>query len=248
MRNGRAPTATAPADGCSRAGPKSGSRPRWPISARRPSYWPRRTSASFSRSGRSGRPGVQVDGQLEPLRDPLPERPGQVDAGVDRGVAERDERDDIDRPDARVLALVDVHVDVVDGGLDEPLEGVRDRPVLAGHREHGAVVAGVARPVEQGHAADRADRLGHPVDDIEAAAFGDVGNRIRRARPDASDPARPADGRPCTTGRFRAVTHLHARARRRASCATPTSSGCGRPRRSASSARRSACWRSRWSP
>ena len=52
MRNGRAPTATAPNRGCIRAGPKSGWRPFCSISALRPSYWPRRTSASFTRSAR----------------------------------------------------------------------------------------------------------------------------------------------------------------------------------------------------
>ena len=56
MRNGRAPTATAPAEGCIRAGPKSGSRPCWTISRFSPSYWPRRTSASFTRSGRVAAP------------------------------------------------------------------------------------------------------------------------------------------------------------------------------------------------
>ena len=116
-------------------------------------------------------PGVQVDGQLEPLRDPFPERAGKVDAGIHRGIAERDERDHIDRTDPGVLALVDVHVDLVHGGLDESLQGVTDRPVFAGHGEDGPVVAGIARPVEQRHAADRADRLGHPVDDIEPATF-----------------------------------------------------------------------------
>ena len=52
MRNGRAPTATAPADGCIRAGPKSGSRPSLADLVFSPSYRPRRTSASLTRSER----------------------------------------------------------------------------------------------------------------------------------------------------------------------------------------------------
>ena len=63
--------------------------------------------------------------------------------------AERDERDDVDRADPRVLAGVHVHVDVVDGRRDEPLEGLGHRVVLAGDREDRPVVAGVAGPVEQ---------------------------------------------------------------------------------------------------
>ena len=50
-----------------------------------------------------GRPGVQVDGDPEPLGDPGAEVPGQPDAVVDRRLAERHERDDVDRPDPRVL-------------------------------------------------------------------------------------------------------------------------------------------------
>src|ERR687898_177075 len=58
MRNGRAPTARAPNVGWVRAGPKSGLRPFWPISSRRPSYWPRRTSARRTRSERVERDDV----------------------------------------------------------------------------------------------------------------------------------------------------------------------------------------------
>ena len=68
----------------------------------------------------------------------------------------------------------DVHVDLVDRGRHQPLERVADRAVLAGHREHRAVVARVARPVEQVHAGTRLDRLGQPVDDLEPPALGDV--------------------------------------------------------------------------
>ena len=54
------------------------------ISVLSPSYWPRRTSASLTRSGRAGRLGVQEDRQLEPVGDPLPEGAGQLDAVVHR--------------------------------------------------------------------------------------------------------------------------------------------------------------------
>ena len=73
-----------------------------------------------------------------------------------------------------MLAGVAVHVDLVDRDLDQPLERVGDRIVLAGDREHRPVVAGVARPVEQEDALAGLDRARHPVDDIEAAALRDV--------------------------------------------------------------------------
>ena len=42
---------------------------------------------------------------------------------IHRRRAERHERDDVDGPDARVLARVAVHVDLVDRDLDQPLRG-----------------------------------------------------------------------------------------------------------------------------
>ena len=53
---------------------------------------------------------------------------------VDRGGPQWHERDDVDRADARVLAFMDVHVDVVDRGGDEALQGVGDGVVLTGQR------------------------------------------------------------------------------------------------------------------
>ena len=117
---------------------------------------------------------VEVHRQLEAGRDPLAEGAREVDDVVDGGRAERDERDDVDRPDPRVLALMGVHVDLVDRSGDQALEGRRDGLVLAGDREHRAVVARVARPVEQAARRARSDGLGQPVDDVEPAALGDV--------------------------------------------------------------------------
>ena len=121
---------------------------------------------------------VEVDRQVEARRDPLPEGAREVDDLVHGRRPERDERDDVDRADARMLTLVGVHVDLVDRRGDEPLEGVADRVVLAGHREHRPVVARVARAVEQGDLGDGRDRVGKPVDDVEPAPLGDVRDRL----------------------------------------------------------------------
>ena len=77
-----------------------------------------------------------------------------------------------------MLALVGVHVDLVDRSGDEPLQRIGDRPVLTGHREDRPVVAGVARPVEQRDAGRRADGLGEPVHDVKATSLGHVRNRL----------------------------------------------------------------------
>ena len=121
--------------------------------------------------GAGGRVRIEEDREVEAFRDPGAEVPRHLDGVVHRRRAERHERDDVDGTDARVLAGVAVHVDLVDRDLDEPLERVGDRIVLAGHREDRAVVAGVARPVEQEDALALLDGIRHPVDDIEAAAL-----------------------------------------------------------------------------
>ena len=128
--------------------------------------------------GASSGASVEVDGQVEARRDPLPEASGEVDHLVHGRRPERDEGDDVDRADARMLTLVGVHVDLVDRRCKEPLERLADRGVLAGHREDRAVVAGVARAVEEGDLGDGRDRIGKPVDDVDPAALGDVRDRL----------------------------------------------------------------------
>ena len=127
------------------------------------------------------RPGVEVDRQVEALGDAGAEAPGELDRLVHRRVPERDERDDVDRADPGVLARVLVHVDVADGGRDERLEGGRDRARRTRDREDGAVVAGVARPVEEVDAGHRRHRAREPVDDVEPTPFGDVRDRFDQA-------------------------------------------------------------------
>ena len=123
-----------------------------------------------------GGPGVEEDREVEPRRDPFSEGARQGDAVVDRRRGERDERDDVHRADARVLADVAVHIDLVDGRGDQPLQRLGHRAILAGEREHRPVVAGIARPVEQVGLRHGPDGIGEPVDDIESTALRDVGD------------------------------------------------------------------------
>ena len=71
-----------------------------------------------------------------------------------------------------------LHVDLVDRGTDEPLEGVGDGAGRPGQGEDRAVVAGVAGPVEEVDAGDRADRRREPFDDVEPATLGDIRDRL----------------------------------------------------------------------
>ena len=130
--------------------------------------------------------GVQVDGQVEAARDPFAERPCDIDDVVDRGRCERDEGDDVDGADPRVLALMGVHVDLVDRARHEPLERLAHSLMLTGHREHRAVVTRVAGPVEEEDLRDGRDRVREPVDDIEPPALRDIGHRFDEHRQSAS--------------------------------------------------------------
>ena len=115
IRNGRAPTTVAPAVGCGRRGPKSGA-PSRSRERRREALEPgpsdvREDTPVGSRRGAR----VQVDGQLVAFGQPRPERRGRARRRSSmRRVAERHEGHDIERADARVLAVLASHVDARD--------------------------------------------------------------------------------------------------------------------------------------
>ena len=116
------------------------------------------------------RAGVAIVGLDRPAgpsgRRSTPQGAGYLHARVHRRVGEWHERHDVYGTDPRVLARVLLHVDLVQRPADHLLERPRHRLVVAGHREHGAVVARVGRPVEQEHARDRGQRLGEAVHDL----------------------------------------------------------------------------------
>ena len=153
-----------------------------------------------------GRGGVEVDRQVEAAGDPGPEGAGQLDALVERRVAEGDERDHVDGPDPGVLASLQLHVDLADGDLDGLLHRPDHRLRLAGQGQDGAVVAGVARPVEEQSARRSGDGRGKTVDDLNPAAFGEVrhtldqlGHALHRAT-SAALPTPACAGRRSTRG------------------------------------------------
>ena len=74
-----------------------------------------------------------------------------------RVFAQRHERDDVDRADARVGAGVLLHVDQLEGASDRRGGGADHRLGRAREGHHAAVVGLVARVVEQRDAVDLAD-------------------------------------------------------------------------------------------
>jgi len=84
---------------------------------------------------------VVVDRDPELAPEPCPEDPGKLDAGRHRQIGKGDERHDVRRTHARVLALMLAQVDAFrrDPGTSE---GGIDRPVRLAHERHHHPVMG----------------------------------------------------------------------------------------------------------
>ncbi len=77
-----------------------------------------------------------------------------------------------------MLAGVVLHVDAAEGEPDGSLHGVGHGLWLAGEGEHGTVVVGVLRAVEQEDAGHGGDDTGELVDDVLPPAFAEVGHTL----------------------------------------------------------------------
>ena len=120
---------------------------------------------------------VVIDGDMQLLPQPSPEIVREIDADAHRQIGKGDEGDHVDRAHSWMLAAVVTQVD--------PL----CRHGRAGHcridserglRDEGddhAVVGGVGLDVD--HAGARGfDRIGDGGDDVEAAAFREIGDAL----------------------------------------------------------------------
>ena len=117
---------------------------------------------------------VEVDRQLEELRDLLAESACQVHALLEPRGAERHEGDDVNRPDARVGTLVLLHVDQLQGASHGRGSGLHDRVRRTGEGDDAAVVRLVTRVVEQRHPVDLAHGADDLLDHLGTATLGEV--------------------------------------------------------------------------
>ena len=122
--------------------------------------------------------GVEVDRHVVGVGEPRAEEAGQLDRLVHRRIGEGHERNDVDRSDPGVFAPVLVHVDLSDRAVDESFERITDGAGRAGQGEDRAVVAGVARPVEEVNARHGHDRRGQALDDVEPATLRYIRDRF----------------------------------------------------------------------
>ncbi len=128
--------------------------------------------------GARGGLGIEVDGQLEALGDMGTEAARQLDALLHGRLAERHEGDDVDGPDAWVLALVLLHVDPGDGDLDRRLHRHRDGLGLTGEGQHAPVMVDIRRPVEEVDVRRGGHGGGQRVDDLGPASLAEVGDAL----------------------------------------------------------------------
>ena len=115
------------------------------------------------------------------LAHALAERAGEGDAVLHRRAFERNERHDVRRAHARMLARVRREIDAVarDGDAGERgVDRVLDRRDEGDHR---AVVRLVGRHVEHDDAVDRGDRVANRLDDVSDRRPSENSERIRRA-------------------------------------------------------------------
>ena len=93
----------------------------------------------------------------------------------------RHERDDVDGTHARVLPLVDAHVDPRKSLLDRALHRSRDGRCLTRERQDAPVVIAIRCPIKQMNASRRRYSCGNGVNDGRVAAFAEVRNAFHES-------------------------------------------------------------------
>ena len=127
---------------------------------------------------------VQVDGDVEFVRDPLADGARQGDAILHRHARDRDERKDIEGAHTRMLAAMRVHVDPLDRRGRSSKCRFGHRPPVSDERDHGAVVVRVHLDVQDPRSGDGRDRGPERIDDVLAPAF----RKVRHALDDLDHP------------------------------------------------------------
>ena len=126
--------------------------------------------------GSGGRPGVEIDRDLELRCRTLGEPAREPDAVLQRRVPDGNERDDVGRAHARVLSLVLREIDPLQGdphGSERRLEGSLGRRHEC---EHRPVVRGVGLDVEELHIGYAREGGPERVESLLIPALGKVGN------------------------------------------------------------------------
>ncbi len=123
------------------------------------------------------------------LRQATSDKPREVDAVVQRDAADRDERDNVGRADAGMLAAVGGEVDPVEGLFSRPKGGFADGFWRSDEGQDAAVVIGVALAVQHDDAGDSLNGVDQRVNGLGLPAFAEVGDALDKTIHDRSHPS-----------------------------------------------------------
>src|SRR5437899_5414065 len=127
----------------------------------------------------TGRGGlVQVDRHVQLVGNPLSDRAGEADTIVHRDARDGDKGEDVESSHPWMFALVTIHVDPLHGLLRTSERGLGDTSAIANERDYGAIVVRVHLLIKDSDPGDGADGLRDCVDDILAAALGEIGDAL----------------------------------------------------------------------
>ena len=125
---------------------------------------------------------VEIDRNLELRRDVGREFLRDRDALFHRRSFERNERHDIDRTDARMLAMMNAQIDARNRRIEQSHRSLTNRIRRFGDiREHRPIVIRIRMNIQQMNAGSRAHRLRDRIDRRLLAAFGNVGDAFDHA-------------------------------------------------------------------
>src|SRR2546428_764504 len=95
-----------------------------------------------------------------------------------RDARDGDKGEDVESSHPWMFALVTIHVDPLHGLLRTSERGLGDTSAIANERDYGAIVVRVHLLIKDSDPGDGADGLRDCVDDILAAALGEIGDAL----------------------------------------------------------------------
>src|SRR3989442_7267537 len=135
---------------------------------------------------------VQVDRHVQLVGNSFSDRAREAATIVHRDARDGDKGEDVESSHPRMFALVTIHVDPLHGLLRTSERGLGDTSAIANERDDGAIVVRVHLLIKDSDGGDGADGLRDRVDDILAAALGEIWDALDDLR--HCGPAEGADG------------------------------------------------------
>lgn len=117
---------------------------------------------------------IEIYGKTQLGPQPMPQTVRPDRAVLQRRISKRNQRNDINRPDAGVNPPMPVQVDSFDRGRSRAEGRFADRVGLPNERENAAMMIGIALPTEEPRAGGSTNRVSNRVDDCSVTPFREV--------------------------------------------------------------------------